>query len=751
MILPEKPSLEFPYQVEGKIGEGAMGTVYRAHEPSLGRKVAIKVLRQDMLGSMRPDVAQEAIQRFTQEARAAAALSHPGITTIFRVGTISDSPYIVMEWLEGYTLEDIIDDGAPLEVNEVLLWTLTLLEALQQAHQAGIIHRDIKPANLMILNTGRLKVTDFGVAHVEQSDLVSTKANVILGTPHYASPEQIRGEAVDARSDIYSIGVVIYEALTGRLPFEANGIFQLAELMRTSSPTRPKSFNDAIPDGVEKVLLRALARDANQRYSSATEMLEALAPFATFDTTGTGFPLIKAGNTAPNPAVKSPTQSNSSTVVTRGKNRFDLVANSVQTWASQPFGMQNPGALLARLLERPLHAPAFAGAVKFGERFFLLYDGLIYAAFNVITGESGDIVYETIPDDVTASIYPVPEHARKQLVLLLASLVHEPRVRHANLDTSFVDLRKMADKLREERFSGTIKLRKDRELGYILFWQGENIFNLFTMGWDGDVSRSNWRTWIADADAIADVEERRTVLPAIAYREELKNFAFLVEKAKETSAETIGGQEKGEPIFKISPDASDMPANRAARGTSTMRNIYRSDPLFSFLCWMLTGLPSYFTERSLAKGWKYLAGWTSIVEKATMHHALPRPQSRDEDFFDLVTTDGDGKVLHVVDHYARVGPDELTAFVEKTKAAKEARIKTGDIGGAILIAREFLPETFDLYTEFIAEPEKTSLLYNIQSTFTKYSGFVRIGPTRGFHLLLVRESSKGFEPLISKA
>ena len=117
MILPEKPSLEFPYQVEGKIGEGAMGTVYRAHEPSLGRKVAIKVLRQDMLGSMRPDVAQEAIQRFTQEARAAAALSHPGITTIFRVGTISDSPYIVMEWLEGYTLEDIIDDGAPLVRN----------------------------------------------------------------------------------------------------------------------------------------------------------------------------------------------------------------------------------------------------------------------------------------------------------------------------------------------------------------------------------------------------------------------------------------------------------------------------------------------------------------------------------------------------------------------------------------------------------------------------------------------------------
>jgi serine/threonine protein kinase len=750
MILPETPTPEFPYQIEGQIGEGAMGTVYRAHEPSLGRKVAIKVLRQDMLGSMRPDVAQEAMQRFTQEARAAAALSHPGITTIYRVGTIADAPYIVMEWLEGRTLEDIIDEAAPLEVNEVLLWTLTLLEALQQAHQVGIIHRDIKPANLMVLTTGRLKVTDFGVAHVEQSDLVSTKANMILGTPLYASPEQIRGEPVDARSDIYSIGVVIYEALTGRLPFEANGIFQLAELMRTSAPTRPSTFNSQIPDGVEKVLLRALARDANQRFPSATAMLEAIAPFVTFDTTGTGFPVISS-TTTPNPAIKAPVQTGPPTVVTRGKNRMELVANMVQTWASQPFGMQNPGVLLARLLERPLHAAAFAGAVKFGERFFLLYDGLIYAAFNVVTGESGDIVYETIPEDVTASIFPVPEHQRKQLVLLLSSLVHEPRVRHANLDTSFVDLRKMADKLREERFSGAIKLRRGGELGYILLWQGENVCNVFSAGWHEDASRSNWRTWIADADAIADVEERRTVLPAIAYREELKNFAFQVEKVDRMTPETIGGQEKGEPIYQITPDSSDMPANRAARGTATMRNIYRSDPLFSFLCWMLTGLPSYFTERSLAKGWKYLAGWTSLVEKATLHYTLPRPASRDEDFFDLVTTDNEGKVLHVIDHYARVGPEELTAFVEKTRAAKEARIKTGDIGGAILIAREFLPETFELYKEFIAEPEKTSLLYNLQSTFTKYSGFVRIGPTRGFHLLLVRESSRGFEPLINKA
>lgn len=746
MMLPNAPTQSFPYQVEGKIGEGGMGYVYRAHEPSLGRKVAIKILRQDMLAALAPRVAREAIQRFTQEARAAAALTHPGITTIYRVGVVNDIPYIAMEWLDGETLEQKILAHAPLELNQVLRWALTLLEALQQAHEAGVVHRDIKPANLMITQDMRIRVTDFGVAHVDQSELVSTQANMILGTPLYASPEQIRGEPVDARSDIYSVAVVLYEALTGKLPFDASGIFELAEMLRSSSPLPLSSHVPGIPRQVEQVVLRALSREASARYGSAREMLEALAPLTTFDTSSTGWSAYRPSPKPPAPVLKQ--EAMPPTLLTASAQRMHMVSELVQSWKGQAFGAQPPAVLIARVLERPLHTSAFAGALKFGDRFFLIYDGLIYAAFRLSTGEVGDLVYETLGRDEAGMIFAVPEYVHAQVILLLSSLMHPAR--QPDHETSSVSPGALAQELTAQRFSGAIHLSRGPARGFILMWQGENIFNIFSGGWPDEVKTQPWRTWIDSAQARADVEQRRTLLPAFAYREELKGFGFAISPAAEPDADTIGGA-PGEPLLRVVPMPADASTNRAARGEATLRHLYRSDPVFAFMCWMLTGMASYFKERSLARGWKYLAGWTELVRTASMHHALHRPQSRQEDFFDLVTRDEQGKVLHVVDHLSRVGPDELRAFVEKAKAAKSARDKSGDIGGAILVARDFLPEAFAVYAEFIAEPEKSSLLYTIQSSLMRYSGFVRIGPTRGFHLLLVRESSQGFEPLIGYA
>src|SRR5436309_3218106 len=225
---PQSPTPTFPYQVEARIGEGAMGIVYRALEPSLERRVAIKSLHAQMLAGEEPETAREYRLRFLQEARAAAALSHPGAATIYRIGEEEGTPYIAMEWLEGKTLERLIQDEGKLAPERAVRLMIDLLGTLDAAHRNGVVHRDVKPANLVLLPDGRLKVTDFGIARLRGSDLVKTQAGFVLATPRFASPEQLRGEDVDGRSDLFSTGILLFHLLTGRFPFSGTDFLQVA-------------------------------------------------------------------------------------------------------------------------------------------------------------------------------------------------------------------------------------------------------------------------------------------------------------------------------------------------------------------------------------------------------------------------------------------------------------------------------------------------------------------------------------------
>ena len=183
--LSNEPTSDFPYRIESKVGEGGMGTVYRAMETSLNRVVAIKRVKLEMLSAGDPDLAQETRSRFLREARAAAALSHPGITTIYRVGEDGSGPFIAMEWLDGVSLETLMEQGT-LSIPEVVRHAVALLETLDAAHAAGVVHRDIKPANIIVLKDGRLKVTDFGIARLQGADVFKTQAGVVLASPRFA-------------------------------------------------------------------------------------------------------------------------------------------------------------------------------------------------------------------------------------------------------------------------------------------------------------------------------------------------------------------------------------------------------------------------------------------------------------------------------------------------------------------------------------------------------------------------------------
>lgn len=263
------------YEVGGLIGRGGMAEVHIGHDTRLGRTVAIKILRSDLAR----DPSFQA--RFRREAQAAAALNHPAVVAVYDTGedvvtepngAIAHVPFIVMEYVEGHTVRDILRDGAAVPIEEAVEITVGVLSALEYSHQAGIVHRDIKPANVMLTPTGAVKVMDFGIARaMADASGAMTQTQAVIGTAQYLSPEQARGETVDSRSDLYSTGCLLFELLTGRPPFIGDSPVAVAYQHAREDALPPSTYAADVPATLDRVTMKALAKDRDQRYSSAAE------------------------------------------------------------------------------------------------------------------------------------------------------------------------------------------------------------------------------------------------------------------------------------------------------------------------------------------------------------------------------------------------------------------------------------------------------------------------------------------------
>jgi len=268
-LAPER-RLAGRYVLKELIAAGGMAFVWQALDEVLARTVAVKVLRHDL--GEDPTFAQ----RFQAEAVAAARLTHPNIISIFDTGDEEGLRYIVMEYFAGSTLADLMQARGQTDPDEAIGLILPVLSALALAHSHGLIHRDIKPGNVLVGEDGRVKVTDFGIAKAAFGDLDLTTTGAVLGTVRYLSPEQVQGDRIDARSDLYSLGVVLYEMLTGRPPFVAETDVATAMMRLTQNPTAPRDIRPEISRSLEAVMIRALERDPDDRYSSAEAMRSAL-------------------------------------------------------------------------------------------------------------------------------------------------------------------------------------------------------------------------------------------------------------------------------------------------------------------------------------------------------------------------------------------------------------------------------------------------------------------------------------------
>lgn len=275
--------LDGRYEIQEIIGVGGMSVVYKAYDNVDDRIVAVKILKDEFAGDA------EFVRRFKNESKAIAVLSHPNIVKVYDVSFGEKLQYIVMEYVDGITLKEYIQKQKIITWNDAVFFTTQILKALQHAHDKGIVHRDIKPQNIILLPTGNIKVTDFGIARFSRTETRTLTENAI-GSVHYISPEQAKGEFTDEKADIYSLGVVFYEMLAGKLPFEADSAVSVALMQLQKEPQRLTDINPDIPLGLEQICIHAMQKNPEDRYQTATEMLLDLEevirnPKATFDYT----------------------------------------------------------------------------------------------------------------------------------------------------------------------------------------------------------------------------------------------------------------------------------------------------------------------------------------------------------------------------------------------------------------------------------------------------------------------------------
>ena len=259
------------YELIGELGQGAMGVVYKARDPLIDRIVAIKTINL----ALAQEEKEEYEGRFYQEAKAAGRLSHPNIVTIYDVGKSGDIAYIAMEFLQGCELRDLLREKRNLPVEQILDVVAQVASGLSYAHEHDIVHRDIKPSNIMLVRDGQIKITDFGIARMASS-MVHTQTGMVLGSPKYMSPEQLLGKVIDQRSDIFSLGVMLYEMLTGEAPFTGENVNSIMfQTLNTVLPA-PSTLNSSVPDMLNFIVAKALTKNVEDRYQNARDFAQDL-------------------------------------------------------------------------------------------------------------------------------------------------------------------------------------------------------------------------------------------------------------------------------------------------------------------------------------------------------------------------------------------------------------------------------------------------------------------------------------------
>ncbi|MEM1177581.1 MAG: serine/threonine-protein kinase [Acidobacteriota bacterium] len=725
---PRTPTETFPYSIEREAGAGAMGVVYRALDPTLARPVAIKVLQPR---GKEDKIDEEMRRRFLQEARAAAALSHPAVTTVHQIGEIDGVPYIVMEWLEGTTLEVLMQREKRLSLDRAAELIGELLAVLGVAHAGGVVHRDLKPSNLILLDNGRLKVTDFGIALLQGRQLVETVAGTVLATPQFASPEQLEGREVDGRADLFAAGELFYHLVTGDMPFEGRNLVELITAVLHKPPVPLADRWPNVPPPVEAWCMKALAKRREDRFDSAEQMAEALRRWAT---------PVSERQTVETRWTTRMMAAPANLEVSGGSLPERAMVDLMRSWPARDLGRLEASAFLTKLLETPIHADAFAGLATFGDYSLLVSGGVVHAV--VPPGDLCAQVDASLPQEATARVHPLPDGYSPKAVELLSAALHPANARHQGLDTRVVNLSAFAGKLLEEGFAGLMSLRDGDRWAFVFLSQGRSELALISEGWERDPRQTEWSEWLNSVAATAAFLDSVTQPPALWFRQGFSEVNLDVDATIPRKPRSGSGSMSltsvlpaagSEAVFTLRPRLEDLRHGDLSLADSSTGRL---------VSWLFGELPQTLVDRRQVAGWKYLGDWLLLVKRLRIHTVLG--DGDDASPFDVVSEDADGKILHVAQRIPQLDTETFQAFVDEVVAIKESRIKRGDIGGVVLVTPRLTDEVREAYKTLVSGGWGNKLFGFDKSM--GYEGFVRLSARRGFHLLLVEHTADGLFP-----
>lgn len=730
------------YEIRSELGRGGMGVVYKGYDRKLEREVAIKVVENADADAdkMTMTTHQELIARFQTEAKAIAKLNHPNIVNIYDFGVENDRNYMVMEFLKGRDLSQLLKFNSPLSVELVIKSVVQVCGALDYAHQKGIIHRDIKPANILLLDSGIVKLMDFGIARIQEAKSQLTQAGTILGSVLYISPEQlISAQKVDKRADIYSLGVTMYELLTGEFPYDGDNIASIIGKIMKSDAEAPSIHNSKIPPELDEIVMRAIAKDPDQRYQRASELADDLNELL-FKIKG-GTPNAMGTTSAGNGTSSSFNKTSFSRALEYSLvdgvdkvNLYSLIYRVLQTWNVENIGNKP-------ILEALFGNENLSHAVVVSDKVILLsFKGLLIGAVSCEPDGVGSKAYEATANITRIDLKScIPSEQQQEFLVVMSSILGGGVLLGKHPDCNTSDLERLMEKAKEESFTGHMEIANQNEIKYKGFIDGKEVFTLIMPNKNHNVSTKpnrfdievyeaklrlfgpSLRRALIDTtlEVVNKIHGSSSSFKQLSMQKTAKIMPEFIEEAvRNTDLVTLVSQDKvlniGKKAVKYSEIIQDFSASALMKWVikDLLVKVARSNK---------------FTTLRNAFSWIWNLKTIKLAQQVKLNDGSKLS-------FDMISYN-DSEKLSVVARYSSQGSvSELHNFIEDVTKLKKG-VSNSDIKAALYISGDdFFPEVIKYY-EKIARRE----------SFFAFSAPKAFVPSGGFFLFMLKESQNGYQ------
>ena len=762
--------LEQNYNIEKELGRGGMGVVYLAQDRRLERPVAIKVLQLNQQGSN--DMTEEMVERFQREAKVVARMSHPNLVGVYDVGEVGNYYYMIQEFADGKPLSDLIANNNTLPPPLVTSIGAQICQALMVAHEQNIIHRDIKPANIILSPKGVAKLTDFGIAQLNQDSGKLTQAGSMMGSLMYASPEQVQdASSVDTRTDVYSLGVTLYELLTGKSPYQAEQLSQvILEIMSGQDAPSASAHNPEIPESLSLVIQQAMRKPRDERYQSADQMnkdLNKLLQSAAGQTATFQITFAEGSDSGSSPR----TRLGDSTLMRRTRIDQELVQelrtqsswvpHLIKHWKKEALTQLKTQQVLDKVMEPNLFGAALSGALIVDDcQYLFIYNGFFVGAIDLESGVKGSDVFAKLPPESNKIELRLAEADQVLAPLLIANILEDKgEVVQSKLDSSLMDLAPLIENFasEDEPFTGYVVCSGENNVFYYGFDQGKQIFAgqakeegtpedtfihltklavsegiLMNVYWaKPEVIGPSLKAMLADTRLqIGYKDENKSTLRTLCDQGDDELPIHLIREAKENIA--------------IELKAESSPAIIINEKTFPLTQQIEKSVPYASAKWLVNEYFYLLNSSGNTGSLKYIYSWLPSINHFSLEESLKGDDGEHYRFSLVGRGQAPGDDFEKVLLLLRVGPgtkEDSNRFIDEVITVKKNLIKSGDIGGAIYISKKaFDTDALKLFYERTVEPRKKGFGLGALDRLTKYKGFVRIGMNRGFHLNLIEYS-----------